>query len=162
MNISGKYIHEKTRTQYLELKPDGSYFLFEGFAGVTGTYEVHGAEITLSTGESSSQAEIHDDVITDSEGDRWVRAKAAGETSTSILKCPECNTDLSADAKFCSNCGAVLGASARAPRRVTTQPAGDERLASVPWLAELVRKNLPWELFEAIAWVAVLILLFVA
>jgi hypothetical protein len=38
---------------------------------------------------------------------------------------------------------------------------GDQILSSVPWLAHLVEKNLPWELYEAIGWAAVLILLLV-
>jgi hypothetical protein len=160
-DIPGKYINEKNGSQYLELKPDGNCFLFTGSAGVTGTYEVDAGEITLFTGGSTSKGSIQDGVIIDEEGDRWVLAKAAGQASTQSPKCPKCNSDVLENAKFCSNCGAVMGAPAGSARQVTPPATGDEKLASIPWLAKLAGKNLPWELYEAIGWVAVLILLLV-
>ena len=158
--ISGKYISEKNSSQYLELKPDGNCFLFIGSAGVSGSYEVDGTEITLYTGQSTSKGNIQEGVIIDEEGDRRVLAKA-GQASAKSPKCPKCNSDLLENAKFCSNCGAVMGASAGAGRHVARQITDEERLASVPWLANLVGKNLPWELYEAIACVAILIILLV-
>jgi hypothetical protein len=158
--IFGKYISEKNSSQYLELKPDGNCFLFIGSAGVTGTYEVDGTEITLYTGQSTSKGSIQDGVIVDEEGDRWVLVKATGQASGKSLKCPKCSSDLLENAKFCSNCGAVMGGPATT-RQVAQQLSGDEKLASIPWLANLVGKNLPWELYEAIACVAILILLLV-
>jgi hypothetical protein len=159
--IPGKYINEKNRSQYLELKHDGNCFLFTGSAGVTGTYEVVASDITLFMGQSTSKGSIQDGVIIDEDGDKWVLAKAGGQVSTKSPKCPKCNSDVLENAKFCSNCGAVTGAPTVAPRHVTTRMTGDEKLASIPWLSELVGKNLSWELYEAIGWAAVLILLLV-
>ena len=84
-DVFGKYIHERTGSHYLELKPDGNYFLFQGSAGVTGTYEVNGAEITIFGAESASQGKIQDGVIIDSEGDKWVRAKTGSEINDDPL-----------------------------------------------------------------------------
>ena len=160
-DIPGKYINEKNGSQYLELKPDGNCFLFTGSAGVTGTYEVDAGEIAIFMGQSTSKGSIQDGVIIDEEGDKWVLAKAAGQTFTKSRKCPKCNSDVLENAKFCSNCGAVMGARAGAERQVTKQMTDDEKLASIPWLAALVGKNLPWELYEAIGWVAVLVFILV-
>src|SRR5262249_25488415 len=109
-DILGKYIHEKSGSHYLELKPDGNYFLFEGSAGVIGTYEVNGSEITLFSDGSTSQARIQDGVITDADGDKWVRAKATGQATKVASKCPNCKSDLLETSKFCSNCGALVDA----------------------------------------------------
>ena len=113
-DILGKYIHKKTGSHYLELKPDETYFLFEGSAGVTGTYEVNGAEITLLGPDSTSTARIQDGVITDAEGDKWVRAKL--------------------------------------------KTSSDDPLDSITWLPAILKRDLPWELFEAGGWVIVLVL----
>ena len=161
MDIFGKYISEKNSSQYLELKPDGNCFLFIGSSGVSGYYEVKGTEITLFTGQSTSKGSIQDGVIVDEEGDRWVLVKTGGQASGKSPKCPKCNSDLLENAKFCLNCGAVMGGPAGAPRQAAQPLTGDEKLASMPWLAGLVGKNLPWELYEAIACVAILILLLV-
>ena len=75
-DIPGKYIHKKVRSHYIELKPDGNYFLFEGSPGVTGTYEVNGTEITIFGADSTSRGKIRRGVIIDSEGEKWVRTKA--------------------------------------------------------------------------------------
>ncbi len=84
-DIPGKYIHKKVRSHYIELKPDGNYFLFEGSPGVTGTYEVNGNEITIFGAESTSRGKIRRGMIVDSEGDKWVRAKAGSGISDDPL-----------------------------------------------------------------------------
>lgn len=84
-DIPGKYIHKKVRSHYIELKPDGTYFLFEGSTGVAGTFEVNGSDITIIGAESTSQGKIKKGVIIDSEGDKWVRAKATPATSDDPL-----------------------------------------------------------------------------
>ena len=146
-DIFGKYIHQKTGSNYLELKPDGIYFLFEGSAGVTGAYEVNGSEITIFGAESTSRGKIQDGVIIDSEGDRWVRAKATEPATTNYSKCHNCNSDVLKTAKFCSNCGTTIS---------------DETLASMSWLpAALQRDDFPWELIEAAGLVVVIVVLFV-
>ena len=72
-DIPGKYVHEKTRSHYLELKPDGNYFLFQGSSVVRGRYKVKDTELTILDAESSTPSKIQDGVITDAEGDRWIR-----------------------------------------------------------------------------------------
>src|SRR5438128_12446264 len=83
--IPSKYIHKKSRSHFLELKPDGNYFLFEGSEGVTGVYEVNGTEITIFGGDSTSRGKIQDGVIIDSEGERWIRAKDTSAISDDPL-----------------------------------------------------------------------------
>jgi len=84
-DIFGRYIHRKKRSNYIELKPDGNYFRFEVSSGVTGLYEVNGTQITIFGAESASQGRIQDGVIIDSDGDKWIRAKDAGEISDDPL-----------------------------------------------------------------------------
>ena len=87
-DIAGRYIRKKSRSHYIELKADGTYFLFEGAAVLSGTYEVEGTEIIIGSAGSSSRGRIQDGVITDSEGDKWVRAKdgaASGDEPPAFL-----------------------------------------------------------------------------
>jgi hypothetical protein len=84
-DVFGKYIHKKRRSNYLELRPDGNYFLFEGSSGVTGVYEVNGTEITIFGADSTSRGTIQDGVIVDSEGDKWIRPKVTSEVSEDPL-----------------------------------------------------------------------------
>jgi hypothetical protein len=100
-DIPGKYVNEKTRSHYLELKPDGNYVLFQGSSAVRGRYKVNDTEITIA--ESATPSKIQDGIITDAEGDRWIRQQ--------------------------------------------------------DWLSALYEKNLPWELFEAIGWAMLLVVL---
>src|SRR6266566_1293176 len=83
-DISGKYIRKKNRSHFLELKPDGNYFLFEGSTVVTGRYEVNGNEITIFGEGSTSQAKIQDGVIVDTEGDKWILRKLADQVGATI------------------------------------------------------------------------------
>jgi zinc-ribbon domain len=163
-DIPGRYIHEKSRSHYLELKPDGTYFLFEGTAGVTGTYEVNGADITIIVGDSISQAEIQDGVIKDSEGDKWIRATFTEQAAPRYSKCAKCNSDVLETARFCSTCGAPVSANsevrpARIKRTAQTEPTTDraavngDPLASMTWLPAVIRRDdFPWELIEAAGW----------
>src|ERR1051326_2840022 len=107
-DIPGKYIHEKTGSHYIELKADGSYFLFDGSTGIAGIYEVNGSDIRISVGESTSQGKIQDGIITDDEGEKWVRADSGGN-DLAVLKCFSCGSDVPENAKFCSNCGTQVG-----------------------------------------------------
>jgi hypothetical protein len=178
-DIAGKYIHQKTGTNYLELKPDGNYFLFDGTAGITGAYEVNGTEITIFAADSASRATIQGGVITDDEGDQWILAKAVEEAGK-YPKCPNCNADLLDTARFCSNCGAEVnparGTSPPAASR-TSRPAApaitkdakrpvrerimtaDDPLESMTWLPPSLRRpDFPWELIEAGAWLVIMII----
>src|SRR5207237_328734 len=74
-DIPGKYVHEKTRSHYLELKSDGNYSLFQGSSVVRGQYKVNDTEITILDGESATPLKIEDGIITDPEGDRWMRQR---------------------------------------------------------------------------------------
>ncbi|HEY2382363.1 MAG TPA: zinc ribbon domain-containing protein [Terriglobia bacterium] len=176
-DIAGTYIHESNGSNYLELKPDGNCVLFEGSTAVSGTYQIDGSLITISNAGSYTKGMIRDGVITDAEGDRWILAKAGAQAAAGLTKCPNCSADLLADAKFCSNCGTVVGATATrvpppsasarpvaVPRPTTapTQVTFDAMIDSTPWLAGLIARNLPWELFEAIGWVAVLMLVVIS
>lgn len=140
-DIAGKYIHEANGSHYLELKPDGSCFLFEGSSSISGTYEIDGSLITITNAGSYTKGMIQDGVITDAEGDRWIRAKAAGQATASP-------TNLRT---------ATSSRHTESPKRVTF----DEMIDSIPWLSGLIAKNLPWELFEAIGWVVVLMLVII-
>jgi hypothetical protein len=178
--IPGKYIHEKTGSHYIELKPDGTYFLFDGSAGVTGTYDVDGAEIKIFVGESTSQGQIENGVIIDDEGEKWVRTQSTAETggTTKVVKCRNCNSDVPETVKFCSNCGAQVGkveptlitrnlqpVPRRAPQaQVTTSRASsDDPLPSMLWLPPILRReDFPWELIEAAGWFVLLVLVFMS
>ena len=182
-DIFGKYIHERTGSHYLELKPDGNYFLFEGSAGVSGAYEVNGTEITIFGGEFTSRGKIQDGVIIDAEGDQWIRTKATEEATTNSSKCHKCNSDVLETAKFCSNCGAQVNATGEVPSipinrkvRIATQnitnevkestrdstTISDDTLASISWLPAILRRDdFPWELIEAAGLVVVIVVLFV-
>jgi len=103
--ILGKYVHEKIPSNYLELRPNGICFVNEGSSGVTGSYKLQGSDLTIYTGQTTSQARIENGVITDAEGDKWIRSKT--------------------------------------------------------WLDDLIDRDLPWELFEAIFCAAVLIIMLI-
>jgi 4-carboxymuconolactone decarboxylase len=73
-DISGKYVHEKSGTYYLELGPNGSFVLFQG-SEVIGRYTVNGDVVSLFVaGKIISTAKLGDGWIIDDQGDRWVRA----------------------------------------------------------------------------------------
>jgi hypothetical protein len=84
-DILGKYIHKKVRSHYIELKPDGTYFLFEGSTSITGTFEVNGSDITIIGDQSTSVGKIKKGVIIDSQGDKWVRSETTPTTGNDPL-----------------------------------------------------------------------------
>jgi len=87
-DIPGKYVHKKMRSHYIELKPDGNYFLFEGSSGVTGTYEVNGGDITILGADSTSRGKIRNGIIIDSEGDKWIRTDVTDDPLPSMTWLP--------------------------------------------------------------------------
>ena len=87
-DILGKYIHKKSRSQYIELKPDGDYVLFEGGTGITGKYEVNGTNIRIFGAETTSQGKIRNGVIIDSEGEKWIRTDATDDPLSSMTWLP--------------------------------------------------------------------------
>jgi zinc-ribbon domain len=170
-DIPGKYIREKTSAHYIELKADGSYFLFDGSAGITGNYEVNGSEITIFIGDATSQGTIQDGIIIDDEGEKWLRTSAVRVDST-VLKCRNCGSDILETVKFCSNCGAQIDAvepipinRARAAYRpqatLSDSKTTDDPLVSMTWLPAVVRRDdFPWELIEAAVGLVLIIALF--
>lgn len=73
-DATGKYARERNTTDYLELRRDGTYIVFQGSRGFTGKYEIQGGEIILKTDQGFAQrGKIDGEVIVDPEGERWVR-----------------------------------------------------------------------------------------
>src|SRR5215813_1712977 len=87
-DILGKYIHKKSRSQYIELKPDGNYVLFERGTGITGRYEVNGTDITIFGAESTSRGKVRNGIIIDSEGEKWIRTDATDDPLASMTWLP--------------------------------------------------------------------------
>ena len=136
-DIAGKYSHERSASHYLELNGDGSYVLFEGQSRVTGTYVVNGTELTVFGADSTSKAKIQDGVITDTEGDRWVRSDMRRQVVPAAVKTTQ-------------------------PPQQVPAPADDGSLDSITWLPAFLKQELPWELFEAIVAAAALIVVSIA
>jgi hypothetical protein len=86
--IPGRYIHKKSRSNYIELKPDGTCVVFERGTGITCTYEVSGADIRIVGEEATSQGKIRNGIIVDSEGEKWIRTGATDDPIDSITWMP--------------------------------------------------------------------------
>src|SRR5215510_1285554 len=78
-DIPGRYIHKRSRSNYIDLKPDGSYVLVEKGTGIAGRYEVSSQEIKIFGPESASQGTIQNGVIIDAEGEKWIRKDATDD-----------------------------------------------------------------------------------
>ena len=87
-DIPGRYIHKRSRSNYIELKPDGTYVLFERGTAITGRYEVSGTDINIFGTESTSQGKIKDGIIIDSEGEKWIRIDATDDPMDSMTFLP--------------------------------------------------------------------------
>src|SRR5262249_36220894 len=87
-DISGKYIHKKNRSHYIELMPDGNYVLYERGTRSTGRYEVSGADISIFDAESSSKCKVQNGVIIDAEGEKWIRTDATDDPLASLTWLP--------------------------------------------------------------------------
>ena len=87
-NIAGRYIHKKNRSQYIELKPDGNYVLFERGTASTGSYEVNGSDLRILGAESTSQGTIRNGIIIDAEGEKWIRTDATDDPLDSMTWLP--------------------------------------------------------------------------
>lgn len=75
----GKYVNRDNGTEYIELKPDGSFFLRERGSSFTGKYEVSGNTITIMVGSGqAARARFKGDTIEDDLGKIWV--KKGGES----------------------------------------------------------------------------------
>jgi hypothetical protein len=78
-DISGKYIHKKSRSNYIQLKPDGNCVLHERGTGITARYEVAGPDITIFGAETTSRGKIQNGIIIDGEGEKWIREGATDD-----------------------------------------------------------------------------------
>ena len=87
-DIAGRYTHKRSRSHYIELKPDGYYVLFEGGTPITGRYEVSGTDIKIFGEESTSEGQIKNGIIIDSEGEKWIRADATDDPLASMTWLP--------------------------------------------------------------------------
>jgi len=87
-DIAGRYTHKRSRSHYIELKPDGYYVLFEGGTPITGRYEVSGTDIKIFGEESTSQGQIKNGIIIDSEGEKWIRTDATDDPLASMTWLP--------------------------------------------------------------------------
>jgi hypothetical protein len=87
-DTSGKYIHKKNRSNYIELKPDGTCVLYERGTAITGTYELNGTDIRISGAGSTSQGKIRNGIIIDSDGEKWIRAGVTDDPLASMTWVP--------------------------------------------------------------------------
>jgi hypothetical protein len=72
--ISGTYVHDKDSKEYLELRPDSTFFLRERGMGLSGKYRIDGATVTLTVdGGMSTQGNIRGKTLIDDDGEKWVR-----------------------------------------------------------------------------------------
>ena len=87
-HIPGRYIHKRSRSHFIDLKPDGYYVLFEGGTPITGSYEVSGTDIKIFGAESTSQGKIQNGIIIDSEGEKWIRTDTTDDPLASMTWLP--------------------------------------------------------------------------
>lgn len=79
----GKYINKNKTGEYLELKPDGTFYIQEKGRGFVGKYEVSGDEITLVVSNGmAAKGKLRGNTLIDDEGQRWVKAADAPTLST--------------------------------------------------------------------------------
>lgn len=86
--IPGRYIHKKSRSNYIELKADGTCTVYEGGSGVAGDYDVNGEDIRISGAGSTSTGKIRDGVIIDGEGEKWIRTNVTEDPIDSMTWLP--------------------------------------------------------------------------
>jgi hypothetical protein len=87
--IAGRYIHKKTRSNYIELKADGTCTVYEGGSGVAGNYDINGEDISISGAGSTSTGKIRDGIIIDAEGEKWVRTDVSEDPIDSMTWLPQ-------------------------------------------------------------------------
>src|SRR5215831_12476823 len=87
-DIPGRYIHKKTRTNYIELRPDGTCVLFERGTAISATYEVNGTDIRISGAEATSEGKVRNGIIVDSDGEKWIRTDATDDPLASMTWVP--------------------------------------------------------------------------
>lgn len=83
----GKYINKNKPNEYLELKPDGTFYIQEKGQGFAGKYEVLGDEITLVVSNGmAAKGKLRGNTLIDDEGQSWVKSADAPTLSTTSLE----------------------------------------------------------------------------
>lgn len=70
-----KFYNPLNKDYYLELNDDGTFFLKDLNMNVSGRYEISGSTITLKPGQglSTKKGRIEGNIITDPDGEKWIR-----------------------------------------------------------------------------------------
>lgn len=71
----GRYNRQDKKSDYFELKVDGTLFLQQGGKAYTGRYDVKDSVITFFITDITSKGEILEDTITDSNKGKWIKQK---------------------------------------------------------------------------------------
>ena len=71
-SVEGRYVSEVNPDAYLELRDDGQFVVNQDMA-FSGDYTVDGNTITLIYMFGSFVVTLDNNVITDEEGERWIR-----------------------------------------------------------------------------------------
>ena len=80
--VSGVYVHDKHKSDYVELRSDSTFFLRASGRGVSGKYRVDGEIITLTMDNGPAvQGKIHGGVLTDPEGETWTKGERPAGTA---------------------------------------------------------------------------------
>lgn len=70
----GKYVKQKNRSEYIELKPDGTFYIQTKTSGYAGKYEVTGNILTTVLPDGrAGRDKIQADAIIETDGTKWVR-----------------------------------------------------------------------------------------
>jgi hypothetical protein len=79
----GKYVNQKNRTEYIELKPDGTFYVQRKTTGYAGKYEITGNIITTVLPDGrAGRDKIQADAIIEPDGTVWVREGGSPTTSS--------------------------------------------------------------------------------
>jgi hypothetical protein len=82
--VTGIYVHEKNKREYLELRSDSMFFVHGVGQSVSGKYKVDGETITLTLDNGPSvQAKIHGSVFTDPDGESWIKGEKPANAASS-------------------------------------------------------------------------------
>lgn len=125
-SAAGKYVREKKPQDYLELKPDGTFYLHEDKKDYNGSYEVNGSVLTLVIGKKGIvQAKLTGNVIIDpQDAKRWVKedgnleASGTAPTPTSSAPSSPTPTASSASPEVLTNADVIRMVDAKLPESV--------------------------------------------
>lgn len=82
-SAAGKYVNQKNRTEYIELKPDGTFYVQRKTSGYAGKYEITGNIITTVLPDGrAGRDKIQADAIIESDGTIWAREGSSPATSS--------------------------------------------------------------------------------